>query len=378
MRILFSSTPAHGHLLPLLPLARAFQERGDQVAVLTAGVFAPVLAPEGIELLPAGPAADVLFAESGRRTGVDAAANPTPEAVAEFFAGTRIDLTADEALAAARQWAPDLVVAEAMDFVGPLVAAALGVPLATHAFGPAVPPEFTDGIAEVAAARYAARGLTPVPARWYVDPCPDLLQAPGWAPAATRLPLRPEPHRGPGAAGPAPAAGPRGGDRARVLVTFGTHFSDPAVLTPILAELRATGADLVITLGLTARAEDYDLDDDGITFAPFTPLADLLHDVDLVVTHGGAGTTLGALARGLPLVVVPQGADQFLQAAAVERAGAGIAVPPGADVPQAVAKAVTALRSDGTHAAAARAVADQVAAMPSPGQVAATLAAALA
>lgn len=377
MRILFSSTPAHGHLLPLLPLARAFQERGDQVAVLTAGAFAPVLAPEGIELLPAGPTADVLFAESGRRTGVDAAADPTPEAVAEFFAGTRIDLTADDALAAARAWAPDLIVAEAMDFVGPLVAAALDVPLATHAFGPAIPPAFTDGIAEVAAVRYAARGLTPVAARWYVDPCPDLLQAPGWQPPAERRPVRPEPHRGPGPAAPVAPAAPRG-DQPRVLVTFGTHFADPAVLTPILAELRATGAELVVTLGLTARAEDYDLADDGITFAPFTPLADLLPDVDLVVTHGGAGTTLGALARGLPLVVVPQGADQFLQAAAVEAAGAGIAVPPGADVPQAVAKAVVALRSDGTHAAAAQAVADQVAAMPSPGQVAATLAGALA
>ena len=45
--------------------------------------------------------------------------------------------------------------------------------------------------------------------------------------------------------------------------------------------------------------------------------------VEAVVTHGGSGTTLGALAHGLPLLVVPQGADQYANADAVVAAGAG-------------------------------------------------------
>jgi UDP:flavonoid glycosyltransferase YjiC (YdhE family) len=130
----------------------------------------------------------------------------------------------------------------------------------------------------------------------------------------------------------------------------------------------------VVTLGLTARAEDFGAAGDGVTFTGFAPLAELLHDVDLVVTHGGAGTTLGSLARGLPLVVVPQGADQFLQAAVVSASGAGIAVQPGPDVPQTVAKAVGTLRADAAYAGAARAVAQQIAAMPSPAEVATRLA----
>lgn len=392
MRILFSSTPAHGHLLPLLPLARAFRDRGDDVAVLTAGAFAPLLDAEGITLLPAGPTADVLFAESARRTGVDAAADPRPEAVADFFAGTRVDLTADDALAAAREFAPDLIVAEALDFVGPLVAAALDVPVATMAFGPAIPAEFTDGMTALVGSRYADRGLAPVPARWRLDPCPDLLQPPGWQAPANRVPVRPEPHQGAGTRANARSDDAAPGDRPKVLVTFGTHFSDPATLTPILAELRTVGVDLVVTLGLTASAADYDLVGDGsavegsasegsaengIVFAGFTPLADLLHDVDLVVTHGGAGTTLGVLSRGLPLVVVPQGADQFLQAAVVSGSGTGIAVQPGPDVAETVAKAVVTLRSDPGYTEAARTVAAQIAAMPAPAEVAAHLATAL-
>ncbi|HEX8866381.1 MAG TPA: glycosyltransferase, partial [Lentzea sp.] len=96
MRILFSSVPQHGHLLPLFPLARAFQERGHEVAVLTAAGMTPVVAAQGLELRPAGPLPDVLFAEVARRTGADPANAPTPDSVAEFFAGARVDLTVDE------------------------------------------------------------------------------------------------------------------------------------------------------------------------------------------------------------------------------------------------------------------------------------------
>ena len=33
-----------------------------------------------------------------------------------------------------------------------------------------------------------------------------------------------------------------------------------------------------------------------------------------MISHGGAGTMLAALAHGLPLLTVPQGADQYLNA----------------------------------------------------------------
>jgi UDP:flavonoid glycosyltransferase YjiC (YdhE family) len=75
MRVLFSSTPAYGHLLPLLPLARALRGRGHEVAMLSAEAVSPIVAPEGIELLPAGPGMDVVLAETGRRTGTDPTAS---------------------------------------------------------------------------------------------------------------------------------------------------------------------------------------------------------------------------------------------------------------------------------------------------------------
>ncbi|KIF76791.1 glycosyltransferase [Streptomyces sp. 150FB] len=391
MRILFSSTPAHGHLLPQLPLARAFRERGDEVAVLTAAGLAPVLAPEGIELLPAGPMPDVLLAEVANRTGVDVAGDPTPEGVAEFFAGVRIDLGGDEALAAAKGWAPDLIVSEVCDYIGPLVAADLDVPLATLAYGPALPPEFADGLAATAASRYASRGLTPRPASWYLDTCPDGMQWDNWQAPEGRLPMRSEPHRGApttpantgnGEAGEAGGAG-KAGAAARtgvpqVLVTFGTVFSAPEVLNPVLRELAAAGYDLRVTLGLTASASDFDVDSEHVTFLGFTPLDELLRDIDLVVAHGGAGTTFGTLAAGIPMVIAPQGADQFMQADRVSAAGAGLALVSGTPTPEGVAKSAAAVLADPSFAAGARVIAAQIAAMPAPAEVAEQLATALA
>jgi UDP:flavonoid glycosyltransferase YjiC (YdhE family) len=158
-----------------------------------------------------------------------------------------------------------------------------------------------------------------------------------------------------------------------VLVSFGTIFTAPGVLGALLRELSAADLDLVATLGLTNSAADYQVDQDRVSFVGFTALDRLLQDVDLVVTHGGAGTTFGALAAGIPFVIVPQAADQFLQADRVLAAGAGLAVLPDAATPQAVASAVASVLAEPSFRVNARAVAAEIAALPSPDAVAARL-----
>ncbi|MET7695810.1 glycosyltransferase [Streptomyces sp. NPDC005483] len=375
MRILFSSTPQHGHLLPVFPLARAFRDRGDEVAVITSASFGPLFAAEGITLLPVGPEIPVLLAEAARLAGVDDPTVPDPAVAAELFAGARIDLTADEAVAAAREFGPDLIVAEATDYVGPLVAATLNVPYAKLAFGPLIPAQFTNAFDAVAERRYKARDLTMTAPTWYLDPCPEALQSPDWQAPEGRLPLRPEAHRGAETSDNSATTRATGGPRPKVLLSFGTHFAAPQVLRPIIDAL-APKADLVVTLGLTATAADYGDELDHVELVGFTPLTELLDGIDLVVTHGGAGTTLGTLSRGLPLVVVPQGADQFIQAGAVADSRTGVAVMPPASA-DAVAEAVTEVLDNAAYRTHAQGVAEQISAMPSPREVADQLAAIL-
>ncbi|MGP4043609.1 hypothetical protein [Streptomyces sp. 2A115] len=133
MRILFSGTPAYGHLLPLLPLERAARKAGHATAFLTHASLGDLVAPSPV--LSAGASLEETLGEFRRRTGTDAAEDMSPATAGEFFGGTRVDLGADAAPAAARGFGTDLVVAETADFLGPLAASHLGVPWASHGVG---------------------------------------------------------------------------------------------------------------------------------------------------------------------------------------------------------------------------------------------------
>ena len=178
MQVLFTGVGTFGHVLPL---ARAFRRQGHAVAIMVPQSMAPAFAAEDAEMLAAGADIPSILAELMRRTGVDPMTGMTPEVGTEFFAGTRVDLSADESLAAARAWQPDLIVHDAYDLVAPLVAAALEVPAALFMVGPAgsdadgrcgYSPEFVRAAEAALAERYAARGLAPRPARWVLDVSP--------------------------------------------------------------------------------------------------------------------------------------------------------------------------------------------------------------
>ena len=82
---------------------------------------------------------------------------------------------------------------------------------------------------------------------------------------------------------------------------------------------------------------------------------------------------VGAVALGLPQLCLPQGADQFLNAAAIASAGAGLALMPREATAEAVTDAVLRLLTDLSFRDAAARVSESIASMPSVEEVAALL-----
>jgi hypothetical protein len=323
-----------------------------------------MIAPElpDAPVLAAGPMPDVLFAEVARRfPGQDPANDPQPETVAEFFAGTRVDLTVDDAIQVASDWAPDLIIAEATDFVGPLVASALDVPWSILAFGPAVPDAFVQPMRAVVASRYVDRKLTPTAPANYIDPSPLGLQPNGWVAPATRLAFRAEPHTR-GQIQSVDTVSDAGG-KPRVLVTLGTVFTDTAVLEAILDTIDTDRYDVIATLGVVPGVSLPKRE--GVEFVGFVPLADLLNGVTAVVTSGGAGTVLASLSRGVPMVIFPQGADQFINAQRAAESGSAVL----AENPSTVGAALETLIADSSYAAAARRVGQEMSTAPAASDV---------
>ena len=97
----------------------------------------------------------------------------------------------------------------------------------------------------------------------------------------------------------------------------------------------------------------------------FIAQADLLPHCDLVVSHGGSGTFLASLAHGLPQLVLPQGADQFINASALEDCGAGMALRGDDACADRIHDAAQTLLVDRVFQAKANRVATDMAVMPS-------------
>ena len=96
----------------------------------------------------------------------------------------------------------------------------------------------------------------------------------------------------------------------------------------------------------------------------YIPQAALLPHCHAAVIHGGAGTMLGALAAGVPLLCLPQGADQHGDADRVVAAGAGRKLLRDALTPVTVREAIAALLDESSYRLGAQRIAEEIAAMP--------------
>lgn len=317
MRVLFASLASVGHTYPLIPLAVAARDAGHEVHFAAGDAVHAPLAANGLR--PFRPA----------------------DAFYEVYAE---DLEPE--LARLR---PDLVVHE-WGLPGAAIAARrAGIPGLWHGFG----RMFPEGIG---LERPAVPGVP------HLDVCPPSLQDKDFLATADRIELRPVPF-----SPPDPWTGPR----PVAYLTLGTAFGTADLLTTAIEGLASVHGHVVVAAG-RVRPEELGDVPDNVTVRSWVSQADLLPHVDVVVHHGGSGTTLGALAAGVPQLVLPQGADQFANADAVHAAGAGLRLLADEVSADAIADHVRTLLpgGDGGHRDAARVIAAEIARMPSPDEVA--------
>jgi UDP:flavonoid glycosyltransferase YjiC (YdhE family) len=135
-----------------------------------------------------------------------------------------------------------------------------------------------------------------------------------------------------------------------------------------IAALRDLDVRGLVTVGPKADPAVVGAQPAHVRVERYVPQTRVLPHCDVVVSHGGSGTVLATLALGLPQVCMPQGADQFLNAAAVASAGVGISLMPGEG--DAVRDAIVRVLDDASFRVAAGRVRSSIASMPSPDDVA--------
>jgi UDP:flavonoid glycosyltransferase YjiC (YdhE family) len=353
VKVLAYTSPARGHLFPVVPILDELARRGHAIALRTLATEVPRMRERGFATAPIAPAIEAIVHD-------DYLARTPPgqlkRAVAVFRA--RAEHEVADLRAAIEQERPDVLLVDANCLGASAVAGAhtgpwaQWLPFPLPLPSPGVPP-FGPGLRPAAGplGRLRDRMLGPLVlgpvARAYLP----AVNAPravvgipplaGFADFFTAAPLllymTAEPLEYPRRDWPPSVrmVGPCSWDppadppswladvrRPLVLVSTSSEFQDDGRLAATaLAALADEDVEVVATLP-AAQAADLTVPPNARVEA-FLPHSQILTRAACAITHGGAGATMKALAAGVPVCAVPFGRDQYEVARRVEVAGAG-------------------------------------------------------
>ena len=356
MKILAYTTPARGHLYPLVPILDELAARGHRIAIRTLASEVGLMADRGFDAAPIDPAIVALehddylarnppaklkraMAIFGARSSRevkdlrDAIDEHRPDALLIDCMAWGASAEAEQAARPWAQWFPYPLPLASRDVppFGPGLAPAGGGlgrirdallrPLLSGVMNKASLPALNATRASIGARPFktADEMFNAAPLLLYMTAEPFEYPRSDW-PVAVRMvgPCCWEP----------PGEPPAWLDeitRPLVLVTTSSEFQDDGRLVRTALDALAD-EDVQVVATLPAATLDLHVPANARVEA-FIPHGPLLERAVCAITHGGAGATQKALAAGVPVCVVPFGRDQLEVARRVEVAKAGTRLP---------------------------------------------------
>jgi UDP:flavonoid glycosyltransferase YjiC (YdhE family) len=364
MRILFATTRGAGHVGPLVPFAQACVAAGHEVFVATPPSAGAHVKRAGLPLATLGePDAATMDAIWARVKAAATAAEQGRIVFEEVFAGEFARSALPRMLEIADSWLPDVIVRETSEFSAPLAAEAIGVPDVHVACFLSVANTRVFTSRPPLTHLRAQFGLPAAERDRGADPCltmaPRVLEHPGFpevpgtrrfrAPVALAQPL---PDWWNGAADPL------------VYVSFGSAAAGngffPDVYRGALDALADAPVRVLLTVGTEVDPNELGELPANAHVEQWVPQNAVMPHAAAMVGHGGSGSTLAAMAAGLPLALVPLFADQPDNAQRVADLGAGLRL----DGVDGLREAVDTLLRDPSYRERACDVADEIAGLP--------------
>ena len=103
---------------------------------------------------------------------------------------------------------------------------------------------------------------------------------------------------------------------------------------------------MLVTVGRGIEPDELGTQPAHIRVEQYVDQAGVLPQCALVVSHGGSGSLMGALAHGVPSVLTPLGADQPHNARRAAELGVAAVLDAASVTPDEVERAVTAMLAD--------------------------------
>jgi UDP:flavonoid glycosyltransferase YjiC (YdhE family) len=321
VRFLFAFVGGTGHLMPQVPVAQALRDAGHEVAFSTLDPMVPEVRKLGFE------AYGTIYDRPAR--GIVPLVAPSMErelrTLREVFAGRIRELRLASVPEHAAAFGADAIVRDEFDF------------------GAELPDVPCASVLISAAAGFPPAGAIALEPRsgLLLRPFPPSLRADG-------LGIRPC------------ATADTNGDA--IYFTLGTVFNRECgdLFERVIEAM--DGLEAIVTVG---RVE-LPVGARGIRVEHFIPQADVLPHCRAVISHAGSGSLVGALAHGLPMVLLPLGADQLVNAPLAARLGFARVLDVMTATPKDIRRALDDVLHDPAYRRAARRIQAEIAALPGP------------
>jgi UDP:flavonoid glycosyltransferase YjiC (YdhE family) len=371
VRLLFTFAGGSGHFEPLVPIARAAEAAGHTIAFAGQRAMIPAIEAAGFTAFTT---AGATFSSRPERLpllklDLDREDRDLREGFATRLARERA--TAVLALCAA--WQPNLLVCDEIDFGAMVAAERLGLPYATVLVIAAGSFVRKAVVGEPLNALRAEHGLPPDPdltmlSRYLVlSPFPPSYRDPAFPLPATAHTIRPLTLGAvPNNTVPPWKVHLKGAPT--VYFTLGTVFNVESgdLFERVLAGLCDLPINVIATVGREIDPEEFGQQPANIQVARYIPQSAVLPHCAAVVSHGGSGSLIGALAHGLPMVLIPMGADQPHNAARCADLGVARLLDAVEAAPETVRTAVATVLAEPGYRRAAERMRDEIAALPEP------------
>ncbi|MGD0381770.1 MAG: glycosyltransferase [Acidimicrobiales bacterium] len=375
MRVLAAcSLGGAGHLGPLLPFLAAAQRRGEETLVTGPPALREMVELAGYEFRAGGEPPEELVAPIRERLPVVPPLEASVLGNRELFGRLATGAMLPGMEEVCRRWAPDLVLRDPCEYASAVVAGRLGISVAQVAVSLAQAEAASIAVAAPALEEHRKGLVEELLASPYLTRFPALLDPSSFT---TTMRFR-EP-----APPPRPArSDERDSSTPFLYMTFGTVLGHMSIAAEVYrTALQAVGpldVRVLLTVGPVFDRSLLGPVPANVCVEAWVDQDEVLDRAEAVVCHGGSGTAFGAMAAGVPVVVVPVFADQFENGRRIAAAGAGLVVEaePGSahsdgsrrvvdarDVPR-ITRAIDDVLSEPSYRRRARAMASEIAAAP--------------
>ena len=367
MRVLLVTLPGDGHFYPLLRFAKALREAGHEALFATSALYVPDVRRTGFDAVGAGP--DFRW-DSAVERWPDCVNHMGSAGLAYWALTINQDVTVplvQDLLRIIDDWKPSLVVAEyATTSAAMIVRECRDVPVLMTAWG--------DEPGSPTFLQHTALGLEPCRSAFGLGPWNGELPGDRWLAFTPKTWARVDGEPLPQTLRASPYSREESVARVEpkapfVYATLGTIYGTTRkLLRAFIQALEIGKLPGLVTVGRNNDPSAYPHSVE-VEVEQFVDQRTVLPRSSAVLCHGGFGTLMGALAEGVPSVVVPLGADQINNAEHVRRLRVGIVVEPAEATPMRLQEALQEVLSSSRYRAKCKELMVEIASMPSPASV---------